>query len=64
MILGPVVGPLGRIAKGGRFWETFGADPYHAGILVAESIFGTQSMGVATSTKVCRDFVTQDTVFC
>ena len=31
-ILGPVIGPLGRIAKGGRNWEGFGADPYLAGV--------------------------------
>jgi beta-glucosidase len=24
----PVAGPLGRVARGGRNWEGFGADPY------------------------------------
>ena len=28
--LGPVVGPLGRVAKGGRNWEGFSNDPYDA----------------------------------
>lgn len=27
-ILGPVVGPLGRVAAGGRNWEGFTNDPY------------------------------------
>lgn len=52
MILGPVVGPLGRVALGGRNWEGFAADPYLSGILVAESVKGLQSQNVATSLKV------------
>ncbi|KAJ5926537.1 Glycoside hydrolase superfamily [Penicillium verrucosum] len=51
MILGPVVGPLGRVALGGRNWEGFAADPYLSGILVAESVKGLQSQNVATSLK-------------
>ena len=31
-ILGPVVGPLGRMPKGGRNWEGFGSDPYLSGV--------------------------------
>lgn len=54
MILGPVVGPLGRVALGGRNWEGFAADPYLSGILVAESVKGLQSQNVATSLKVSR----------
>lgn len=38
--LGPVVGPLGRVAEGGRNWEGFSNDPYLAGILTAEHIIG------------------------
>lgn len=52
MLLGPVVGPIGRIAEGGRNWEGFSADPYHSGVLVYESVLGVQSTGVATSVKV------------
>lgn len=53
VLLGPVAGPLGRIALGGRNWEGFGPDPYLAGALVYKSIEGIQSQGVITSTKVC-----------
>ncbi|KAK7999083.1 glycoside hydrolase family 3 protein [Apiospora marii] len=49
--LGPVVGPLGRIATGGRNWEGFANDPYLAGILVADTVEGMQSTGVVASTK-------------
>ncbi|KAL4936770.1 putative beta-glucosidase M [Aspergillus oleicola] len=51
MILGPVVGPLGRVALGGRNWEGYAADPYLSGILVSESVKGLQSQNVATSVK-------------
>lgn len=50
--LGPVVGPLGRIAEGGRNWEGFSNDPYLCGALAAEHILGAQSTGVITSVKV------------
>lgn len=46
-----VVGPLGRVALGGRNWEGFSNDPYLAGQLVAEHIAGIQSNGVGTVTK-------------
>lgn len=49
--LGPVIGPLGRIAEGGRNWEGFSNDPYLAGQLVIEHIQGLQSNGVGTCTK-------------
>ncbi|CBF78465.1 hypothetical protein AN7396.2 [Aspergillus nidulans FGSC A4] len=51
MILGPVVGPLGRVALGGRNWEGYAADPYLSGVLVSESVKGLQSQKVATSVK-------------
>ncbi|KAH7013836.1 putative beta-glucosidase M [Ilyonectria destructans] len=51
MMLGPVVGPLGRVLKGGRVWETFSTDPYMAGVLAYETVTGVQSVGVGTSTK-------------
>jgi beta-glucosidase len=50
--LGPVVGPLGRVAKGGRNWEGFSNDPYLSGTLAAETVTGLQSVGVIASTKV------------
>ncbi|KAI1085049.1 glycoside hydrolase family 3 protein [Whalleya microplaca] len=49
--LGPVVGPLGRVVRGGRNWEGFAADPYLAGVLASETVLGVQSQGVITSTK-------------
>ena len=52
IILGPVVGPLGRTMRGGRYWEGISVDPYLAGALVYETVQGTQQMGVITSTKV------------
>jgi len=50
--LGPVVGPLGRVAKAGRNWEGFSNDPYLCGSLAFETIQGIQERGVITSTKV------------
>ncbi|KAH6667482.1 putative beta-glucosidase [Halenospora varia] len=49
--LGPVVGPLGRIAEGGRNWEGFSNDPYLCGSLAFETVRGIQENGVITSTK-------------
>ncbi|KAI1077250.1 glycoside hydrolase family 3 protein [Whalleya microplaca] len=49
--LGPVVGPLGRIASSGRNWEGFSNDPYLCGVLAADTVKGMQSVGVTTSTK-------------
>ncbi|KAF9884618.1 hypothetical protein FE257_001440 [Aspergillus nanangensis] len=51
VLLGPVVGPLGRIAEGGRNWEAFSNDPYHTGALVYETVQGLQSAGVGACTK-------------
>lgn len=42
VILGPVVGPLGRIATGGRNWEGMTNDPYLAGILGGVTVKGLQ----------------------
>lgn len=52
ILLGPVVGPLGRMARGGRNWEGFANDPYLCGQLGYESVQGIQSVGVITSVKV------------
>ncbi|KUJ07559.1 glycoside hydrolase family 3 protein [Mollisia scopiformis] len=49
--LGPVVGPLGKIAKGGRNWEGFSNDPYLAGGLAAETVKGVQEAGVVSCVK-------------
>ncbi|TKA74388.1 hypothetical protein B0A55_04514 [Friedmanniomyces simplex] len=46
--LGPVVGPIGRIAEGGRNWEAFAADPYLDGILGAQSVIGLQESVIAS----------------
>ncbi|KAK3396674.1 glycoside hydrolase superfamily [Sordaria brevicollis] len=50
-ILGPCVGPLGRMPAGGRNWEGFGADPYLQGVAGAETIKGIQSEGVMATIK-------------
>jgi beta-glucosidase len=47
----PVIGPLGRITRGGRNWEGFSNDPYHAGILAGLSVTGIQDQGVVACTK-------------
>lgn len=49
--LGPVVGPLGRVAEGGRNWEGFSNDPYLSGKLTAEHVRAFQENGVGTCTK-------------
>ncbi|KAI1501946.1 glycoside hydrolase family 3 protein [Biscogniauxia marginata] len=51
MALGPVVGPVGRVVRGGRNWEGFAVDPYLCGALAYETVIGIQSQGVITSTK-------------
>lgn len=45
--LGPVVGPLGRIAEGGRNWEGFSNDPYLSGALTYDTITGLQENVIA-----------------
>lgn len=51
VILGPVVGPAGRVVLSGRNWEGFSIDPYLAGQLVSETVSAVQAAGVITSTK-------------
>ncbi|KAK0316220.1 hypothetical protein LTR82_012248 [Friedmanniomyces endolithicus] len=46
--LGPVVGPIGRIAEGGRNFEAFAGDPYLDGILGAQSVIGLQESVIAS----------------
>jgi beta-glucosidase len=68
VLLGPVVGPLGRVVQGGRMWEGkskwspsyvlllissgFSIDPFLSGALVHETVAAVQSVGVIASTKV------------
>ncbi|KAL7621870.1 hypothetical protein AAE478_007370 [Parahypoxylon ruwenzoriense] len=58
--LGPVVGPLGRIASSGRNWEGFSNDPYLCGALASDTVKGMQSVGVSTSTKVSQHFIANE----
>jgi beta-glucosidase len=51
VILGPVSGPLGRVALGGRNWEGFSPDPYLTGVGMKETISGLQSVGVQACAK-------------
>ncbi|KAL5611744.1 hypothetical protein BROUX41_000681 [Berkeleyomyces rouxiae] len=51
LLLGPVVGPMGRISRGGRNWEGIAVDPYLAGQLVSQTVKGHQDAGVMASTK-------------
>lgn len=46
--LGPVVGPLQRIASGGRAWEGFGSDPHLNGMLGAQTVLGLQESVIAS----------------
>ncbi|KAJ4397872.1 hypothetical protein N0V93_002109 [Gnomoniopsis smithogilvyi] len=51
ILLGPVVGPAGRVVQGGRNWEGFSPDPYLSGQLAHQSVVGVQDAGVITTTK-------------
>lgn len=51
VVLGPVAGPLGRSAFGGRNWEGFSPDPYLTGDLFTSSINGIQHAGVQACAK-------------
>jgi len=42
---------LARVAKGGRNWEGFGADPYLTAQCAVQSILGVQSTGVMANAK-------------
>lgn len=51
VLLGPAMGPLGRMPAGGRNWEGFGSDPVLQGVAAAQTIRGIQDEGVmATGT--------------
>lgn len=49
--LGPLAGPLGRVAKGGRNWEGLGSDPYLAGVGMGRIVKGVQAQGVIATAK-------------
>ncbi|EMC94844.1 glycoside hydrolase family 3 protein [Baudoinia panamericana UAMH 10762] len=51
VILGPAMGPFGRLPAGGRNWEGFGADPVLQGIAAARTIQGIQAEGVIATAK-------------
>lgn len=51
VLLGPCVGPIGRMPAGGRNWEGFGADPVLQGIAAAQTIKGIQEEGVIATIK-------------
>ena len=51
VLLGPSMGPLGRLPAGGRNWEGFGADPVLQGIAAAQTIRGIQESGVMATAK-------------
>ncbi|KAF2116750.1 glycosyl hydrolase family 3 N terminal domain-containing protein [Lophiotrema nucula] len=51
VLLGPAMGPLGRMPAGGRNWEGFGSDPVLQGIAAAQTIKGIQEEGVIATAK-------------
>ncbi|KAI9817427.1 MAG: hypothetical protein M1827_001036 [Pycnora praestabilis] len=51
VLLGPSMGPLGRMPAGGRNWEGFGPDPVLQGVAAAATINGIQDEGVIATAK-------------
>ncbi|KAF4620126.1 hypothetical protein G7Y89_g14696 [Cudoniella acicularis] len=51
VILGPVAGPLGEFAQGGRNWEGFGNDPYLCGVGMEQTVAGIQEAGAQACGK-------------
>ena len=51
VILGPAMGPFGRMPAGGRNWEGFGPDPVIQGVAAAQTIKGIQDVGVMATAK-------------
>lgn len=51
VLLGPSMGPLGRLPAGGRNWEGFGSDPVLQAIASAQTIKGIQDSGVIATAK-------------
>lgn len=51
ILLGPAMGPLGRMPAGGRNWEGFGPDPVLQGVAASQTIKGIQDEGVIATAK-------------
>lgn len=51
VLLGPSMGPLGRMPAGGRNWEGFGPDPVLQGVAASQEIKGIQDAGVIATAK-------------
>lgn len=51
VLLGPAMGPFGRMPAGGRNWEGFGVDPVLQGVAASEMIRGIQDEGVIATAK-------------
>ncbi|KAI0172967.1 glycoside hydrolase family 3 protein [Hypoxylon sp. FL1284] len=51
VLLGPVAGPMGRVAEAGRNWEGFSPDPFLTGVGIAETVKGIQDAGVIACAK-------------
>jgi beta-glucosidase len=51
VLLGPAMGPFGRMPAGGRNWEGFGSDPVLQGVAAAQTIKGIQEEGVMATAK-------------
>lgn len=51
VILGPSMGPLGKMPAGGRNWEGFGSDPVLQAIGAVQTIRGIQRNGVIATAK-------------
>lgn len=62
--LGPVCGPLGTFAEGGRNWEGFSPDPYLCGQAMFESIIGIQSTGAMACAKHVRPPILRLAIAC
>lgn len=51
IILGPSMGPIGRMPAGGRNWEGFGSDPVLQAVAASQTIKGIQDAGVIATAK-------------
>ncbi|CAF9931380.1 MAG: hypothetical protein GOMPHAMPRED_005905 [Gomphillus americanus] len=51
VLLGPSMGPIGRMPAAGRNWEGFGADPVLEAIAASQTIRGIQDEGVQATAK-------------
>lgn len=51
VLLGPSMGPIGRMPAAGRNWEGFGADPVLQAIGASQTIRGIQDEGVQATAK-------------